>query len=544
MDDSMQLLNDYQQAFPSQYFQGPNDISASMKAAADPDPQVLNSVLARKSRSDVLKDRKVCTEELAASFSPNSTVRPRQDLISTPLLQAIRCQLPQNVDTLLEHGAFPNGVDLESLEVYQSLFLRFRPSIPDHLDIDGDVADRKTLMGCMELPQTAPITEQEIERRLHTLTPFWMSPDATALDIFPGGDEMHSLIAAARRPSTQIFDRLVQAGADASAWICTPNQRYDLDSDAPSSIAVANPLQAAIEAVNIPMISHLLALKFDPNFLPLSTPLSCLTPMMTSLLNINKALRDSPKEVPAQPPDLILPAVFNLQAYTAMIGHPLLDLTLTTPILSVHSFHLAVAYGSLPLFLHVLCTLSISPANVAPTALGHTFLHIACLPPSAANIKTNSLAILKSIHDTRSLVYPRSHQIIPPELGTRRPYPSSSSTEDEIVVDCTAQTELVDYLVSALSHKVSEQDIYGNTALHYLASQKAPNTGSISLLRSAEGGECAWSTVRNRWGYSAEDLFSGSNSDEELLQERQTNERYRKAEEINRDEWWSRKLAK
>jgi hypothetical protein len=85
--------------------------------------------------------------------------------------------------------------------------------------MDGDVADRRTLLQCMELPQTAAITELEIEQRTYAITPFWRFPETIVLDYFPRGDEIHSLVAAARQPSTEIVDRLLSAGADASFWM-------------------------------------------------------------------------------------------------------------------------------------------------------------------------------------------------------------------------------------------------------------------------------------------------------------------------------------
>lgn len=103
----------------------------------------------------------------------NNTVEwPGQDFINTPLLQAVRSQLPQNVELLLNSGADSNGTDIGSLESYQSSFLRFRPRIPDYPDIDGDVADRKTFLACMGLSQTEAITVEEIEDRTHCITPF------------------------------------------------------------------------------------------------------------------------------------------------------------------------------------------------------------------------------------------------------------------------------------------------------------------------------------------------------------------------------------
>jgi hypothetical protein len=70
----------------------------------------------------------------------------------------------------------------------------------------GDVADRSILLESMKLPQNARITDAEIARRICVITPFWRFSLATQKDCFPQGDEMHPLIAAAGRASTEIFD--------------------------------------------------------------------------------------------------------------------------------------------------------------------------------------------------------------------------------------------------------------------------------------------------------------------------------------------------
>ncbi len=157
--------------------QWPNPVSASIRAAANPDPAVLRAVLASQKSSTSSADRGSngyrSREELEDDYGPNSMVKwPGQDPIITPLLQAIRSQLLENVEILLQAGADPSGVDMSLFEEYQALFLRFRPSIPPYVDLDGDVTDRKTLVECMELCQTAPLTELEIEQRVHAVTPF------------------------------------------------------------------------------------------------------------------------------------------------------------------------------------------------------------------------------------------------------------------------------------------------------------------------------------------------------------------------------------
>jgi ankyrin repeat protein len=558
ISESFQLPEEYRHAFPSQNSRGPNGISASMKAAANPDSQILRAVLTcrKPSASTAGGDGKGyrSKEELEDCYGPNSIVNwPGQDPVATPLLQAVRSQLLENVEILLEAGADPSGIDMDSLESYQALFLRFRPSIPPCVDIDGDVAHRRTLLDCMELPQTAPITEIETEERMYSIAPFWRFPAATQLDLFPGGDEMHSLVAAARQPSTQILDRLLRAGADALFWMSEESTEPDYPN--PSSLAVTTPLHAAIESGNISMIHHLLASGFDANIIATSTPCSGLTPLMATFLTLSgPEERISPQQDDAVTPvssgkaypshhtpasnmlsskSTDLPSTFNLAAYNLLVAHGSTNLVATSPILSVHPFHLAVAHVCLPLLRYVLRSMPLALSDVSPTGLGHNLLHIACMPLSAHYIETRSRAICRSIHDTRDLCSPRMAPYRNVRLWRR-------SISRLPLRDCLqvhrysdrhfffpAQTELLRFLLSQVPHSaLSHQDIYGNTPLHYLAAHRVVNDAALALLRSAVSGDSSgivqgghqerkqpekqgdpFTILRNRWGYSARDLL-------------------------------------
>lgn len=535
---NFQLPDEYARTFPTRSSRGPHGESASMKAAANPDPRVLCAVLALRrdpgnTTQEESKDIYVPSEELNDTFGSNSVIdwpgQIGQDPINTPLLQATRSQLLQNINLLLEAGANPNGIDIQSLESAQALFLRFRPRLPDYVDIDGDVADRKTILDCINLSQNAAITTEEIKQRSGAHTPFWMLANVVPIDIYPKGDEMHSLIAAARQPSTQILDRLVEAGADMSSWVSS--LEFDPKSPTPSGLAITSPLHAAVEVGNENMIKHLLSRGFNTNFIPLSNPLSCLSPLMSTLLiSEPKSEADIEMENTASIPKL--PTTFNLSAYTALSTHPSTSLTLSSPIISIHPFHLASAHVSLPLFQHIVATLPISPNYIPSTALGHTILHIACLPPSASHIKTGSVGVNLSILDTREITYPRCRPSRPRSLSGNSPIP----TNKELSIYFPSQTELLNFFITELGMKVSEQDTYGNTALHYLASHSLVNTSAVELLHSAEDGERTWREVKNDWGYTAEALMNES--------EVQISTGWSKnqvSDEI--EEWWQRKLA-
>lgn len=185
-----------------------------------------------------------------------------------------------------------------------------------------------------------------------------------------------------------------------------------------------------------------------------------------------------------------------------------------------------------------------------PTALGHTLLHIACLPPSTRYFK-RSLATLRSIHDTRCLQIPRTRRLVPTPLpGSFPNYNMSGNVEEkEARSYFQGQTNLLKFLVSEQNQNVGEQDIYGNTALHYLAGHRVVNTEALDFLRAADGGEAAWSEKRNRWGYTAKGIME----DEEIplgkegdgLLEKPLRENLKEARRLIRgvDEWRDEKLA-
>ncbi|CZR62980.1 uncharacterized protein PAC_12877 [Phialocephala subalpina] len=432
---SFQLPPEYIEAFPHRISREPRGISALMKAAANKDSRILRAVLACRSNSRPAPDRKTTPaeyqswlrEQQSDTFGPNAAVEtPGQDPINSPLLQAIRSQLPGNADLLLKAGADPDGIDMETQEMYQALFLRFRPSIPDYVDIDGDVASRQQLLGCMKLPQTAPITREEIEQRALTVSPFWTFANAMMLGRYPKGDEMHSLVAAAMHPSTEMIDKLLETGADASSWIYS--QIGISEDPMPSNIAISSPLHAAVATENVGMISHLLSRGFDPNFLPTGTPLMALTPLMSTFLSSEQATTSATSTQTSATSQL--PLTFNQALYDTLISHPSIRYTTTSYVLRVHVFHLAAAHVSFPLFKYILSTIPLSPSYVLPTALDHTLLHIACLPPSTRHFK-RSLTTLRSIHDTRCLQMPQSRRIIPSHATGSFPHYDLNGNTDE-----------------------------------------------------------------------------------------------------------------
>lgn len=408
-------------------------------------------------------------------FSPDAlrVVRDRNNDvgISTPLMEAIRAQIPENVEVLLNFGANPNAVPVELLEHYAGLFMRFRPALPPLDDGAWDVASREELLDCMGLPQLAPLTREEMEDRAWDgMAPFWCEEGFTPIDFYRHGESMPSLVEAARCGSIQIFDMLLKAGADASFWM---RPRTQLQECRPgiSSLSVSSPLHACNDEA---MLQHLLELGFDPNIMPLANPTRCLTPLMVAVIQHDK---------------------FN-KAFDILCSYPSIDLDLRTPVYDVHLLHFAVA--TLDLDMLKLIETKISLSSAGKTKLGHTLLHIACLPPNARAVQRHSEAIYQSIHETRDLHAQNDpHADLPPPFS-----PSTSFAED-----FKPQTEVVKYLWASHMQDRGEQDIHGNTAIHYLVGYRNVNTALLTWLLEQNGTKSIWEGTTNRYGYTAQELF-------------------------------------
>lgn len=238
----------------------------SIRAAGNPDPTILEEVLQRSlsniparrseleassspsghqlteaTRNAILDQEAVAIDDrIATTHGPNASwLQQRASLnevvINSPLLQAIRSQLPANITTLLKWGADPNGLFLENLSFYQALFLCFRPDIPWDVDIDGDWANREKFLSHMELPQTSPLTQEEAEDRFFdAVAPFWSEEYGVPLDYWVNGETAHSLVEASRTGSVEIFDQVYQASPDASFWMARQLQIPELPT--PSSL--------------------------------------------------------------------------------------------------------------------------------------------------------------------------------------------------------------------------------------------------------------------------------------------------------------------
>lgn len=446
IDPVIDLPEEYIHSVPETF------LSPSMKAASNPDFKTLKTIL---SHGHDLRRRRWCAErEMNSNYHPSSDILDWHEFshlalrskgrsvlgITTPLMEAIRAQLPANIRILLQAGATPNGVPYELLDDYAALFLRFRPSIRPLFDGSPDVASRYVFLTHMNLPQISSLTCEEVEDRFEDgMAPFWCEEGFTQAFFWTNGESMHSLIEAAKCGSIEIFEMLLGAGADTSFWrrpqFCVPEPATE------SSLAVSSPLHAAIEARNAGMVEYLLGKGFDPNTMPLVNPTRCVTPLMSTIVHCSS---------------------FNKEAFDILSQAPNISFEIRTPVYGVHLLHFAIARLDLELLKHVVERTPL--ANAGETALGHTLLHVACMPANASQVQRYAGSICRSIHETRDL----------------RPFNDTHALRagSPFCVEgkhFKAQAEVVKYLWESGITNIERRDIHGNTALHYLAGSRFVN---------------------------------------------------------------------
>lgn len=262
---------------------------------------------------------------------------------------------------------------------------------------------------------------------------------------------MTALEAASLRDDSFLVDALLAAGADASAW----TKRCDAMPPEPSAsfLATSAPMHRAIENKQLPMLRHLLDLGFAADVFPLAAITRCVNPLMAALMT--------------EPPDL--------EAYTHLASSSShdADQSLRTPIFKVHILHIAAATLSLPVIRAVTSSLESQTALATnpTTSLGHTLLHVACLPLADNHINPFSAKIHESIHELRTLSPTYRTKLLWPHQPRSQPRSGRPPFSELPPTDhWPAQLQTVEFILSNnLGDAVCSLDIHGNTPLHYLA---------------------------------------------------------------------------
>lgn len=405
--------------------------------------------------------------------------------VESPLLCAIRHNRIENVRILLSAGANPNGVSIEDMLRWAALNLGLSESEPnegmneDRLIVDMDQEALYSLV----CEKNDRISFQELERleRIDepVATPFWHGVGSSCAQVSAclnsfsesfqpdhGAIPLPSLLVAARYSSPEVVDQLLAYGADASFWTAK-EQGTRLPADPTwSAVCPTTPLHVAIGRDG--MIEHLLSCGFNPNI-----------HSMLPLTGAANALQFS----------IIMSNVTGLTAFEVLLRDGRSDLSLRTPYLEVSTLHLAVATLNQPLLERLLRLRPLDASAV--TRLGHTVLHVACLPGSDSDIKYYNVnsAAQESVHDLRGLPGCRGEL----QHGQQR--------------------DVVLYLLEHINDASAwllQRDWFGNTPLHYLASAQEPNQALLADLWSIEGVLDAWASIKNRKGYTSSDLYRPS----------------------------------
>jgi hypothetical protein len=323
---------------------------------------------------------------------------------------------------------------------------------------------------------------------------------------------MPSLVEAARSGSIEILNMLLAAGADASFWM-SPHF-YVPEPPTQSSLSISSPLHAALQIKDMKMLKYLLDIDFDPNIMPLANPTRCFTPLMATIIYSED---------------------FNQEAFDLLCSYPNTNSEVRTPVYGVHLLHFAVAGLNLDMLKHVASKVPLRNAGL--TALGHTLLHIACMPSNALEVQRHSEIIYRSIHETRDL-HARNdpHARCPPDRATC-PIVDDSQFEQ--------QTAVVKFLWDNGITGVEKRDVHGNTPLHYLVGCRTVNQELLTwwLEQEQPGVAAIWEKCLNNYGATPKALFyagekvkrEGDNGWRPWLGRLWTEERVKRKQEIWKD---------
>lgn len=452
-----------------------------MRAACDPDSRYLSALLRHGGFGPRGSEGPAMPERDRASFDPNVDIAGSEDghWLTTPLLTAVECGNLDNVKVLVEAGANPNGVDLDMLKDYASQWIRLPEGVRGFEDFSSSTKDE-----LLENPaQRDPIHEDEWTNNVSMtissgeiikfgkcIVPFWTRyPEYDSWDRNDDREEtgrqignapMTSLMKAAHTGNIEMFDLLLDLGADASYWR-QPTFEWP-GSRTPSSTARSTPLHLAIQAGHAAMVEHLLQSGFNPNILPMVNPVTAATPLMASVVCHAAAPR----------------------AYQILSTHPDTNFDVRTPYCNIHVAQFAVASNNVEA-LEDICRRTSFDFS-ARTNLRQNCLHIAFLPADNMDI-FDSRKKRASVRNRRAVVLPYMRSSGGCVWEPHRP-------------------RMLEWLSARCADLVGETDVYGNTPLHYHACSWEPFKSLPQSLRDHEATRRIWDTTKNSQQLTSQEL--------------------------------------
>ncbi|GIK05630.1 hypothetical protein Aspvir_009743 [Aspergillus viridinutans] len=467
-----------------------DDEPPASRAAKNPNPAVLQALLAYY--NEICQDAPTnLRRHNLERYSPNASVSGAiWGIYETPLTAAIRANLPHNIQTLLKAGADPSGISAFELSDYAVRFIRGRDPKIDTSSF-AHCPPRATVLagahGKGITAQTAPLTAAEIEER--------RGGASTVLD---RAECSRSALA-----DECGLDGAGGGGGDGgyeSAWLTQEGEEeggemVELSKEAGealSALSTSSPVHQALQAGRLDMLRHLLAgCGYSPNYRPRAAPTVALPPASFAIARC----------------DLRNPGV--QRCLVELLAHPKLNLCLRTPVFDVHVLHFAAARYDPDLLGWLAGHIPGGLKAAGTTALGHTLLHIACLPLTADQIVSRNPALAKSIHCARTLDTAWLPHRLPSPLHMRfaspgqlggNPRPMSESEQRGL-------SETVGVILEDGAVDVRAQDTDGNTALHYLAGTLNMDEEVVRMVRGMEMAEGLWERVRNEAGFTPGELW-------------------------------------
>ncbi|KAL2784213.1 hypothetical protein BJX66DRAFT_330143 [Aspergillus keveii] len=454
-----------------------DDHNPAIRAAANPDSAVLEALLARyKSRRDD-KTLNEYEQRALTRCSPSATIAIFAHM-----------NLAENLRLLLDAGADPNGIQRWEAADYSVRYMRGRDPL-DYYNSHASCEKRSVVLAKARasgiVHPICPLTEAELEERR-----CWFPTFLTEF-LVPGRSlrmmrDLTVLEEAAGYGRRDLFDLLRAAGADESAWVQQPEsddpELWNFDESAPLSfLSTSSPLHEALFWGEQAMVRHLLTTcGHSPNYRPRAVPTMALPPLSHILVRCN--LNDD--------------SVHN--CLLDLLAHPQLDPNIRTPVFGIHPLHFATAHHKPALLTWLASFIPGGLAAAGATALGHTLLHVACLPLTPYQIDATKPDIIKSIHCIRTVNY------------YWRPWGNKIASQDPqplTVAEQQAQLATIRVLVEGGVADVMAKDFDGNTALHYLAGTLNMAKETIELLRGLAGGEEVWQEGKNRWDMTPSRLW-------------------------------------
>lgn len=471
----------------------------AIRAASNPDSPVLIALLRHWSQ------RKATNKEAVARLGPNGWQwAPAEGSYNCPLQAAITTRNKLNIEILLKAEAETSGFPVEVFSEFAGRLVRFRP-LPRWRKRNSPAQASSTPPA-----ELGPLTADEIEVRAQEgcISPFWTAPDLPYISMqrdWVLWELITPLEHAVRTGDLEIVNTILAYEPDVEAWLLARPPGVclgDPGTAKASWLSHSTPLHSAATYHQNHVLLFLLDKGFEPNVQPAASPCCALTPLMASVV--------------ADPP--------NREGFDLLASHQFANPHRQTPVFEVHVFHFIVAQLELSLLKHAMSILptqqrdeiSSQAAIISvKTALSHSLLHVACLPASDTQVNWCSDKIWQSIHDVRSTDRMwQSRFAITTRDRNLKPISKRQSAVDlvnypdpEPPMYFEAQTAIVEYLLESLSEAqqaqlVAAQDVYGNTAMHYLAAYRTANEDLVAALKAYPDGEETWNTSRNRWGHT------------------------------------------